>query len=101
MQAWNGGRSVVSLIDFDRAIRFSFSDPSLYCDRGLVWYEKGSRERAMADFDRAVNLDSDLAAACISRGLILHRNGEIGAEFANLGKPVHISAKAFDVSRKS
>jgi tetratricopeptide (TPR) repeat protein len=89
-----------ALIDLDRAVRFSFSDPNLYCNRGLVWYEKGSHARAIADFDRAVNLDPVVAAACISRGQLLHRNGEIGVEFANLGKPVHVSAKVFDVSRK-
>jgi tetratricopeptide (TPR) repeat protein len=98
---WHGkGKLDETLIDFDRAIRFSFSDPNLYCDRGLVWYEKGSHARAIADFDRAVNLDPVVAAACISRGRLLHRNGGIGVEFANLGKPIHVSAKVFDASRK-
>jgi tetratricopeptide (TPR) repeat protein len=98
---WHGkGNLDEALIDFDRAIRFSFSDPNLYCYRGLVWYEKASYARAIADFDRAVNLDKDVAAACISGGLLRHRNNEIGVEFVNLGKPVNVSAKVFDVSRK-
>jgi hypothetical protein len=98
---WHGnGNLDEALIDLDRAIRFSFSDPVLYCHRGLVWYEKGSHARAIADFDRAVNLAPDVAAACISRGELLHGNREIGVEFANRGKPVSVSAKVFDVSRK-
>ena len=35
---------------------FSFADAYIYCDRGLVWYQKGRHDRAIADFDRAIKL---------------------------------------------
>jgi hypothetical protein len=31
-----------AIVDFDRAVRMSFADPELYCDRGAAWFAGGS-----------------------------------------------------------
>jgi tetratricopeptide (TPR) repeat protein len=35
-----------------------FAEANIYCDRGLVWYQKGRYDRAIADFDRAIKLST-------------------------------------------
>src|SRR5258707_13507652 len=95
-----GGALDRALIDLDRAIRFSFSDANLYCDRGLVWYQKGRHDRAIADFNQAIKLDSNFAAAYIDRGLILHNNREFKVAFAD-SKTIRVDPSIFDAIRLS
>src|SRR5215470_519960 len=82
-----------------RAIRFSLADANIYCDRGLVWYQKGRYDRAIADFDRAIKIDPNFAAAYINRGLILHRNREFNVAFAD-SKTSRGDLGVSDVSRR-
>ena len=90
-----------ALIDLDRAIRFSFSDARMYCDRGLVWYEKGHHDRAIADFNQAIKLDPHSAVACIKRGLILHRSSEFKFAFAGVNQAIRVDPSIFDALRRA
>jgi tetratricopeptide (TPR) repeat protein len=71
----------------------------MYCDRGLVWYEKGRHDRALADFNRAIKLDPDAAGASIKRGLIVHRNGEF--TLATLHQVIRVDPSIFAALRQS
>lgn len=64
-----------AIVDFDRAVRFTFSDPLIYVDRGFVWFQKGRHDRAAADFDRAVKIDAGLAEFYVNHGVMRHGDG--------------------------
>src|SRR5262249_62160698 len=93
------GDFVRARFNLDRSTRFSFCDASMSCARGLVWYEKGNHDRALADFNHAIKLDPDAATAAIKRGLIVHRNGEF--TLATLNQVIRVDPSIFDALRHS
>jgi tetratricopeptide (TPR) repeat protein len=81
------------------AIRFSFADANICCDRGLAWYEKARHDRAIADFNQAMKLDPNFAPARINRGLILHRNSEFNLAFAKTDQEIRVDPSIVDAIR--
>ncbi|HWN52647.1 MAG TPA: tetratricopeptide repeat protein, partial [Xanthobacteraceae bacterium] len=73
----------------------------IYSDRGLVWYEKGRYDRAIADFTQAIKLDPNFAGAYISRGIILHRQSEFNLAFAAVRPAIRVDPSIFDVARRT
>jgi hypothetical protein len=73
----------------------------MYCDRGLIWHEKGRHDRALADFNHAIKLDPDAAAACIKCRLIVHRNSEFKPALATLNQSIRVDPSIFDALRQA
>ena len=63
------------MADFDSAIA--------YYNRGLVPYDLGDLQVALADFDRAIELDPLLATAYYARGLVHDQVGNVQAAAAD------------------
>jgi tetratricopeptide (TPR) repeat protein len=73
----------------------------MYCDRGLVWYEKGRHDRALADFNQAMKLDPNFAVACIKGGVILHRNSEFKLASGIVNQAIRVDPSIFDALRRA
>ena len=65
-----------ALVDLDRAVRMSFTDPEVYSDRGAVWFEKGRYDRALADLNQAIKINPLLATAYVRRAGVFERKGD-------------------------
>ncbi len=74
----------------DHVVAEDEGESLLYCDRGLVWYQKGRHDRAIADFNQAIKLDPNFAVGYRA----------VGDDYVNLGELGRASeyyAKAFEL----
>jgi len=60
----------------DKAIEISPFEDNHYYYRGLAWYKKGNRERAVKDFDKAIMLNSRSSTYYNYRGICMMEEGK-------------------------
>jgi len=71
-----------------------FSDASAYNERGLVWYERKSLDRAIADFNQALKINPNLVDALINRGSALRSKGDLDRAIADFDEAIRIDSNA-------
>jgi tetratricopeptide (TPR) repeat protein len=71
-----------------------------YNERGLVWYEKKSLDRAIADFNQALKINPNLVDALINRGNALRRKGDLDHAIADFDEAIRIDPNA-DAARQA
>jgi Flp pilus assembly protein TadD len=90
-----------AILDLDQAVRFTFADADVYCDRGLVWSQKGEHDRAIADFSQALKIDPRRACAYMGRGLAFLRKHELVRAHADINEAILIDPSLRDVAGRA
>jgi len=63
-----------------------------HCDRGIVYLQKGERDRAMAEFDQAVRLGPGRYAGLGCRGHAFFAEGDLGRAIADYDQAIDIDS---------
>ena len=84
-----GNRS--GAIDFNEAIRLNPNDAEAYNGRGVVRYDQGDVEGAIADFNKAIRLNPSYAEAYNNRGNARFDQGDIQGAVADYNEAMRLN----------
>ncbi len=78
-----------ALYDYNNALKAE-ENPSIYSERGVVWYYLGEKEKSLADMDYAANLEPKNPYRYSSRAYIKDWIGDIKGAIADYEKAVKL-----------
>ncbi|MEY3866486.1 MAG: hypothetical protein RLZZ338_377 [Cyanobacteriota bacterium] len=67
--------------------------PYAYNNRGLVYYDKGDKEKAFKDYNEAINLDPKYANAYVGRGNVYYDKGDKDNAFKDYNEAIKLDPK--------
>jgi tetratricopeptide (TPR) repeat protein/S1-C subfamily serine protease len=67
--------------------------PYAYNNRGLVYYDKGDKEKAFKDYNEAIKLDPKYAKAYVGRGNVYRNKGDKDKAFKDYNEAIKLDPK--------
>ena len=77
-------------IDFNKAIRLNPNDAEAYNGRGIVRYDQGDPEGALADYTEAIRLNPNYAEAYNNRGVIRYDQAYLESAIADYNEAIRL-----------
>ncbi len=100
IEAYNQGVEAMNCEDLDQAItcfaeaiRLNPKFAEAYCNRGIVYDEKGEPDKAIADFTEAIRLNPKFTEAYHNRGVVYTEKGEPDKAIADYTEAIRLNPK--------
>jgi tetratricopeptide (TPR) repeat protein len=79
-----------SMENLNQAIKLNAADYAAYCERALLYAEKGDTQNALADYTRAIELNPNNVPAHSDRGTVYLQMGDYTRAIADFTKAIKL-----------